>query len=130
MPAYNPFETVDYHFYLGCRKPFFGNTVYRLIFFFCPLTPFFSSITLVLLVFSFSSFFALPEAPCFQLLFFTCTLTISFVFINHGVWSFFIFAFTTPKMEQQSAKKETNVWAFLLERDGMHFSLLPETTRE
>lgn len=32
MPAYEALEIANDHFYLGCRTPFFGNTVYRLLF--------------------------------------------------------------------------------------------------
>jgi hypothetical protein len=102
MPAYEALKIANDHFYLGCRNPFFGNTVYRLLFSLSnPL--FFSSTTLVLLVFSFFLF-------CAEAIVSTCCSYRHsyhlFCFITTAFGPF-IFAFTTHlKTEQREEGNE------------------------
>jgi hypothetical protein len=104
MPAYDALlEIVDYHFYLGCWKLFFGNTVYRLLFS-LDHPFFFPSITLVLLVFSFfhqkQLFLRIVPYPRSYHL---------FCFHHHGVGYFLSLHLQQLKMEQQRRRKR-NVW--------------------
>jgi hypothetical protein len=108
MPAYDALEPPYYHFYLGCWKFFFGNTVYRLLFSLGhPL--FFPSITLVILVFSFfhrkQMFPRIVPDPQFYHF---------FCFHHHGVGSFYLWIFNNSKW---SSEEGNECMGLFLERD-------------
>jgi hypothetical protein len=108
--VYEAFEIANHHSYLGRWKLFFSNTVYRLLFSFGHPPFFFSSITLVLLVFPFFQRFA--RNGCFSIVPHPYSHHLFCLITTALLGSFYLCIYNNSKWSSQR-RKETNVWGFL-----------------